>query len=146
MEEKRRNQQVEQDRNRNYHYEYLVGLHELIKAESIMERYQPRFCSRSASAIVSIARPFIAPIRSALTSSKTLGSSKWVVAFTIARARASAISGLANSLELSIKMPEPTNTASAPSCRTNDASAGVAIPPAEKLGTGSLPVLATMRT
>jgi hypothetical protein len=40
-----------------------------------------------------------------------------------------------------MKMPLPTKTASAPSCMTREASAGVAIPPAEKLGTGSLPVL-----
>src|SRR2546430_161504 len=40
-------------------------------------------------------------------------------------------------------MPEPTKTASAPSCIMSAASAGVAIPPAEKLGTGSLPVHAT---
>ena len=40
-------------------------------------------------------------------------------------------------------MPEPTNTASAPSCITSAASAGVAMPPAEKFGTGSLPCSAT---
>src|SRR2546427_10139 len=45
-----------------------------------------------------------------------------------------------------MKMPEPTKTASAPSWRTSAASAGVAIPPAEKFGTGSLPERATMRT
>ncbi len=38
-----------------------------------------------------------------------------------------------------LKMPEPTNTASAPSLQTSAASAGVAMPPAEKFGTGSLP-------
>ena len=36
--------------------------------------------------------------------------------------------------------------ASAPSCRTSAASAGVAMPPAEKLGTGSLPCSATHST
>ena len=41
------------------------------------------------------------------------------------------------------RMADPTNTDSAPSCIINDASAGVAIPPAAKLGTGSLPVFAT---
>ena len=40
-----------------------------------------------------------------------------------------------------MKMPEPTKTASAPSCMTSDASAGVAMPPAEKFGTGQLPFL-----
>src|SRR5437867_2053975 len=43
-------------------------------------------------------------------------------------------------------MPEPTKTASAPSCIISAASAGVAIPPAEKFGTGSLPACATQRT
>ena len=43
-------------------------------------------------------------------------------------------------------MPEPTNTASAPSCITSAASAGVAMPPAEKFGTGSLPCSATYST
>ena len=43
-------------------------------------------------------------------------------------------------------MPEPTNTASAPNCITSEASAGVAMPPAEKFGTGSLPALATIFT
>src|SRR5713226_6316865 len=46
---------------------------------------------------------------------------------------------------LDLKIPEPTKTASAPRCRTKAASAGVAIPPAEKFGTGSLPVCATWR-
>jgi len=39
-------------------------------------------------------------------------------------------------------MPDPTNTASAPSCMTSDASAGVAMPPAQNNGTGSRPVVA----
>ena len=43
-------------------------------------------------------------------------------------------------------MPEPTNTPSAPSCITSDASAGVAMPPAQNITTGSLPVSATPRT
>ena len=41
-----------------------------------------------------------------------------------------------------LKMPEPTNTASAPSCMTSAASAGVAMPPAQNSGTGSSPVSA----
>ena len=40
-----------------------------------------------------------------------------------------------------LKMPEPTNTASAPSCMARAASAGVAMPPAQNSGTGSLPGL-----
>jgi len=51
-------------------------------------------------------------------------------------------SGVARSF---MKIPEPTKMASAPSCIIRAASAGVAMPPAEKLGTGSLPVWATMR-
>src|SRR5207249_4262501 len=61
-----------------------------------------------------------------------------LVAWTIALAR------LAGSLDL--KMPEPTNTASAPSCIISAAAAGVAMPPAEKFGTGSLPAFAAHRT
>src|SRR2546430_1459327 len=39
---------------------------------------------------------------------------------------------------------ESKNTDSAPNCMTSDASAGVAIPPAEKFGTGNFPSLATI--
>ena len=66
------------------------------------------------------------------------GSSKCVVASTIAAARVAGSSDL--------KMPEPTNTPSAPSCIISDASAGVAIPPAQNSTTGSLPASATPRT
>ena len=45
-----------------------------------------------------------------------------------------------------LKMPEPTNTACAPSCITSDASAGVAMPPAQNNGTGSSPRSATSWT
>ena len=45
-----------------------------------------------------------------------------------------------------LKMPEPTNTPSAPSCIISDASAGVAMPPAQNSTTGSLPASATPRT
>ena len=45
-----------------------------------------------------------------------------------------------------LKMPEPTNTASAPSCIASAASAGVAMPPAQNSGTGSQPVSATSCT
>ena len=43
------------------------------------------------------------------------------------------------------KMPLPTNTASAPSAMQSAASAGVAIPPAAKYGTGRRPSRATWR-
>ena len=66
------------------------------------------------------------------------GSWKCVVASTTAAARSAGSEDL--------KMPEPTNTASAPSCIISAASAGVAMPPAENSGTGSLPSRATSRT
>ena len=61
-----------------------------------------------------------------------------MVASTIALAR-----GDGSSL---LKIPEPTNTASAPSCMASAASAGVAMPPAQNSGTGSQPVSATSCT
>ena len=45
-----------------------------------------------------------------------------------------------------LKMPEPTNTPSQPSCIIRAASAGVAMPPAAKLTTGRRPRSATSRT
>ena len=57
------------------------------------------------------------------------------VASTMARAR------LAGSPDL--KMPLPTNTPSQPSCIISAASAGVAMPPAEKFTTGRHPCSAT---
>jgi hypothetical protein len=45
-----------------------------------------------------------------------------------------------------LKIPEPTNTPSAPSCIIIAASAGVARPPAVKSTTGSLPAAATSAT
>ena len=59
-------------------------------------------------------------------------SSKNVVAWTMALAMRAGSSLL--------KMPQPTKTPSAPSCITSAASAGVLMPPATKLTTGSLPV------
>ena len=43
-------------------------------------------------------------------------------------------------------MPEPTKLPSAPSCIISAASAGVAIPPAQKSTTGRPPLSATSRT
>ena len=43
-------------------------------------------------------------------------------------------------------MPEPTKTPSAPSCMQSAASAGVAIPPAVNVTTGSFPFSATQVT
>ena len=66
------------------------------------------------------------------------GSSKCVVASTMARARRSGSADL--------KMPEPTKLPSAPSCIISAASAGVAMPPAQNSTTGSRPASATSRT
>src|SRR4051794_17627377 len=66
------------------------------------------------------------------------GSSKKVVAFTTAAARWAGLPDL--------KMPEPTNTPSAPSCIIIAASAGGAMPPAGNRTTGSLPRRATSAT
>ena len=55
----------------------------------------------------------------------------------------SRLAGGAKVVESFMKIPEPTKTASAPSCITSDASAGVAMPPAQKFGTGSFPAFAT---
>src|SRR5216117_2939616 len=105
---------------------------------SLGSHYHPRVCIRSFSASLEVSMPTIASPRSSLTFTSTAGSLKCVVACTMAFAR------LAGSDDL--KMPEPTNTASAPSCIISAASAGVAMPPAEKFGTGSLPAWATQRT
>ncbi len=72
------------------------------------------------------------------TLAMTEGSSKCVEASTIAWAMRTGSSLL--------KMPEPTKTASAPSWRTKEASAGVEIPPAQNSGTGRWPVSATSST
>ena len=61
-----------------------------------------------------------------------------MVAFTTALARAAGSSLL--------NIPEPTKTVSAPNFIIKDASAGVAIPPAAKFGTGNLPVFATSKS
>ena len=68
---------------------------------------------------------FMAFPRPLETSARRFGSLKWVVASTMAFARTAGFSDL--------KIPEPTNTPSAPSCIIRDASAGVAIPPAAKV-------------
>src|SRR6267378_503198 len=99
--------------------------------------YQPRVESKSFSSNCRTSIPGIASPSSSHASRIAFGSSKCVVAFTMAFARASG--------SLLLKMPEPTNTASAPSFRTRAASAGVAIPPAEKFGTGNFPVFAISR-
>src|SRR3990170_3639298 len=100
--------------------------------------YQPREASRSDSASCSIAMPRIGAPRPLLTSARIFGSSKCVVAWTMAFAMRAGSSLL--------KTPDPTNTPSAPSCMTRAASAGVEMPPATKFTTGSLPSCATFLT
>src|ERR1019366_3364489 len=100
--------------------------------------YQPRVCNNSPSGILEISRPGMAAPRLRLASSSFWGVLKFLAAITMALAR------LAGSLDL--KIPDPTNTASAPNCITSAASAGVAMPPAEKFGTGSVPCRATHST
>ncbi len=65
-------------------------------------------------------------------------SCQCVVASTIARARVAGSSDL--------KIPEPTNTPSAPSAIISAASAGVAMPPAQNRTTGRRPSRPTLRT
>ena len=68
----------------------------------------------------------------------SFASVKCVVASTIALARRAGSSDL--------KIPDPTKFPSAPSCMVNAASAGVAMPPAQNMTTGSAPAFATSRT
>ena len=82
--------------------------------------------------------PTIGSPSPAETRARMSASRKCVVASTIAFARS------AGSPDL--KMPEPTKTPSAPSCMQSAASAGVAIPPAVNVTTGSLPFSATHLT
>src|SRR5690625_298731 len=82
--------------------------------------------------------PTIASPRPRDTSAFGAASVKFRVACTIAAARLAGSSAL--------KIPEPTNTPSAPSCIIIAASAGVAIPPAVSRATGRRPSLATAAT
>src|SRR4051794_16389388 len=100
--------------------------------------HHPRVAYRSDSGSVLTLMPTIGSPRPRETLAITAGSSKKVVACTIAAARC------AGSPDL--KMPEPTKTPSAPSCIIIAASAGVAMPPAVKRTTGSFPSRATSAT
>src|SRR6266540_4284231 len=100
--------------------------------------YQPRTWRSPSSPSSLMSRPCIGSPRPFDTLARTSGSLKWVVASTMARARTPGSSDL--------KMPEPTNTPSTPSCIISAASAGVARPPAAKFTTGNLPAAATSRT
>src|SRR4051794_11144084 len=100
--------------------------------------YQPRPASSCVSSSLRASRLCIAVPRPSDAFATRAASRKCVVASTIAAARGAGSSDL--------KMPEPTNTASAPSCMTSDASAGVAMPPAQNRGTGRRPSWATRRT
>src|SRR4051794_35532564 len=100
--------------------------------------HQPRPASSCVSSSLRASRLCIAVPRPSDAFATRAASRKWVVASTIAAARGAGSSDL--------KIPEPTNTASAPSCMTSDASAGVAMPPAQNSGTGRRPSWATRRT
>src|SRR5262249_16286683 len=100
--------------------------------------HQPRWAKCSSGASWASSMPRIAAPSPALISASLRGSCQWVDASTIAFARRGG-----SSLR---KIPLPTKTASAPSAMHRAASAGVAMPPAAKLGTGSLPASATERT
>src|SRR2546422_341602 len=93
--------------------------------------HQPLPASSSSWGIAPISNPRIALPRLLDASARMSGRSKYVVAATMALARAAGFSAL--------KMPEPTKIPSQPSCIMSAASAGVAIPPAAKLTTGSRP-------
>src|SRR6266545_2492020 len=112
-----------------------AALHGRPMAES---GYQPRTWRSPSSPSSLMSRPCIGSPRPFDTLVRTSGSLKWVVASTMARARTPGSSDL--------KMPEPTNTPSTPSCIISAASAGVARPPAAKFTTGNLPAAATSRT
>src|SRR5574340_556491 len=92
--------------------------------------YQPRSCMRSESGMSEMLMPTMASPRFRETLAIMSGSLKCVVASTMAFARFDGSPLL--------KMPLPTNTPSQPSCIMSAASAGVAMPPAEKLTTGSV--------
>src|SRR4051794_1026081 len=119
-----------------------VAQHRSVGVEVALERedsdYQPRPASSCSGSSLRASSDCMAGPRPSLALATRAGSLKCVVASTIASARRAGSSDL--------KMPEPTKTASAPSCMTSDASAGVAIPPAQNSGTGSLPACATLRT
>ena len=100
--------------------------------------YQPRVSSSSLGSSDCVEMPTIGSPRPAETRARISASRKCVVASTIAFARRSGSPDL--------KMPEPTKTPSAPSCMQSDASAGVAIPPAVNVTTGSFPFSATHLT
>src|ERR1700681_2276898 len=93
--------------------------------------HQPLPASSSSWGIAPISNPRMALPRLLEASARMSGRSKYVVAATMAFARAAGFSAL--------KMPEPTKIPSHPSCIMRAASAGVATPPAAKLTTGSRP-------
>src|SRR6185295_15676275 len=99
--------------------------------ERSLGHYQPRVSSSSLGSSDCVEMPTIGSPRPAETRARISGSRKCVVASTIAFARRSGSPDL--------KMPEPTNTPSAPSCMQSAASAGVAMPPAVKVTTGRRP-------
>ena len=118
-------------------------------AKAVTPKTKAIFCESIANpggivvdlpAIASIANPGMAFPRPRDAANTSDGSCQCVVARTMARARAAGSSDL--------KMPEPTNTASAPSAMQSAASAGVAMPPsaASWWASSSSPTCRTSRT
>src|SRR5690606_21145805 len=114
---------VEEDDARGAPEGHAVGAGHPVGAQPV-GRHQPRSARRCGTGISSTLRPTIASPRPRETSATTAGSSKKVVARTMAAARCAGLPDL--------KMPEPTKTPWAPSCIIIAASAGVAMPPAVK--------------
>src|SRR5512134_769464 len=89
-------------------------------------RYQPRSSSRSSSESELAEMPTMGWPSPVETSARTFGSSKCVVASTIARARRATSSAQPSrstkGSRPDLKMPDPTKTPSAPSCMQRDAS------------------------
>src|SRR5215211_7768555 len=123
-----------------------VAQHPRVRLEVALERedaderraHQPRLASSCCSSSLRDSSEAMACPRPSEARATRSASRKCVVASTIAAARVAGSSDL--------KMPEPTNRPSAPSCIISDASAGVAMPPAQNSTTGSLPSRATWRT
>src|SRR5262249_38670399 len=88
-------------------------------------RYQPRVSSSSASGRPAAASPLIGSPRPPDTRASTAGSRECVVASTMAFAR---VDGSAD-----LKIPDPTQTPSPPSCIQSAASAGAANPTSAEL-------------
>ena len=115
-----------------------MGLEVALEGQDTDDRRQPsrlpaaavaRSCSPSSFARLEPAHRLAQALRRARDALGVLRS-----ASSPRRSRGRAAGGSSD-----LKMPEPTNTPSAPSCIISAASAGVAMPPAQNSTTGSLP-------